>query len=196
MNGHNWMNCLSLLLSFAGVFILALYTLVTALQAWFTRKALAETRRSNKATEESNEIARQSLILGRRAWLIPKIDAEPLSKSGRFTVSLANFGGAPAIVKRIGMNGIPVQLMPSDFELLPKEIYKPGNAIVPPGTNDLVVSMEIPECQTGPDRDLLVVYCRIEYTDVFDVPRETRLCWFRLHGRRQWWNVTQFSKMT
>lgn len=82
-----------------GVVILIVYTRHTGRQVG----ALIESNETNRLalaeTLRSNEIARDALILSRRAWLNPSIRGNPaaMSAAERFVaVSLNNVGGVPA----------------------------------------------------------------------------------------------------
>lgn len=199
------MKCLAIIQTcFTGFLVLLtlFYVITTGRQLAAMKESLKETRRSNDATEKSNEIAERGLLSGRRARLLPEIGVSPLSEDQtRFTMLLVNSGGAPCIIGRVGVNSKLVLAFPEKLDF-PEKMYRPEinglrGSIVPPGRNNINVMAELPDNIAGWEEtaNILLVYCHIEYVDDFEKPWETVLCWCRERGLKRWFVAPQYSKM-
>lgn len=153
------------------------------------REALVETRKSNDATQESNRIAKTSVELGNRAWMVAT-DIERLviaaGPARKLWVNTENLGRIPAIdvsVRGLAFTftGPPLPDLPEDLSL-PSTGYYASRAVAGPGrglqgkielgalTDDIVARIVSGEL-------VLFAFCVIEYIDWFAVPRETTACW-------------------
>jgi hypothetical protein len=165
----------------AGVIVLILYTAVTFWQARLTSAALEQTRRSNKATEDSNEIARRALELGKRAWLV--VNLKPTSVHEN--IEITNLGGVPATNVETWYRfdlweseEIPDSIAPKDGQL-------PRTGIIIGAGSSYTIVPKWGSWRTLFDKDTTRVtegkavytfYCETKYLDVFNVPRITVAC--------------------
>jgi hypothetical protein len=175
------------------------YVLVASRQLHAMRGALKETQRSNEATEESNRIAKRSLELGRRAWLVAsEINAPTVfipDQPWTVRMSVENCGGVPAtsVISQVHCLVIPAD-SPLPDELQLTAIPPTGIAIVAPGhprslTTDLpgLQSDDVEAFKSG--AVTLYIYCRLHYKDVLiDSPerRQASACWRLLRAPDRW----------
>ena len=181
------------------------YVFINAFQLLAMRRALEETRRSNANTAESNRIAERSLLLGRRAWLIPRIDrrspTDPTETLGgrRLIVWISNTGGMPGKITSAGGNMKAGKPSGDEVEIS----CHPHSAIVSPSTangEDPFLTFPV-EDFTGREMnfktgaEVLYAACRINYIDAFEKQFYTEMKWFR--GREgKWYTLPTGSTFT
>jgi hypothetical protein len=210
--GPDLLGILTCIFTGLGIVLLWFYTIYTKRQVTLTQtaleearnsnaEALAETRRSNKATEESNRIARQSLELGNRAWLVAT-EIEPYSLAagpGRYLwVNVENLGRIPA--SDIILRGfVAIQIgVDSPVGLTSTNLVK-SRAIAGPGRGcqgrihlgDLTED-DVENIRSG--EHALLAYCEIEYRDWFQ-PRKTIACWQYACREGVWTAAPNYNRM-
>jgi len=212
-HGRDWVDYLTLLFTLLGVAVVALYTHYTKKLVELTSasleaaresgaEALAETRRSNETTEESNRIAGESFELGTRAWL--SVSFKPILDRGNFigySFELTNLGKIPALNVEVLCS---FDVWESDTEV-PDEIpsdnsrrLEMGLAIGPGMTH-----VSIPPAESYRNLSaiqLTTCYCRVTYKDFFNTPRLTEACWryrpqISIPDRRDWLYASKHNHM-
>jgi hypothetical protein len=207
---HPWLDYLNPALTLLGLVVLCFYTWYTKCQVKLTEEALAEsrtsseaalaeTRKSNEATKNSNEIAKRSLILGRRAWLILEIENDFSDPESWFTITIKNIGAVPAEVSSVEVYADWLKALPAVLEFPEKKREK--RMIIPPGKQSSTVTSSIDLDLSHKDykREFLFACCRIEYSDVFKNRWITESGWSLtvedLHGRNDWYTEQKYSKL-
>lgn len=170
------------------------------------RHALEETRRSNAATERSNELAEKALIYGKRSWLIPSVDEHSPFKGDtgwKVTFYIVNAGSVPGVMinahARIGTD--------PDFEAPHPQMFGTYGAIILPDSGEagaLRVTADVPadiseEQLLATAGSGLSVLCAVTYKDVISDEletgeRETKVSW--IHGRGRLWYTNPYFEAT
>ncbi len=183
------------------VVITAIYTWTTNRQLRAMRESLEETRRSNAATEKSNEIAE----LGRRAWLVPvdianKVGGVSVFDSGEgVQISLRNFGGTPAVNAVITSSITLIKGYPTPPErLTPGAARKSTTAVCV--NEEIKISEPLPPISKEERRQMdlrqlnLLCYCEVTYTDSFGGNRNSAAGWMSSSGAR-WENAPELRRI-
>jgi hypothetical protein len=219
--GHDLLDWATPIFTLLGVFVVGLYTYYAKKQRDEAKRAndlteqaiakaaadseatVAQAAKSNEATIESNRIADKALELGRRAWLIPKI-----GKLRQFdgelwvTIDISNSGGIPGIIVKASGKATVATAFPDLVTDEPvsddPQSYQLRGVIVEPGPSATSFYIRLPtltnEIKASLDRTkTIVVYCYVEYTDVFRKAWVTALCWWGFD--RSWSVAPQYTQL-
>lgn len=169
-----------------------LLVVITAIYAWTTwrqlaamREALIETRRSNDATDKSNEIAERSLELGMRAWVVVSINDTPKDHdAGGLIIEMSNLGGIPATNGEVWyrFDAWETGEIP---EVIPRGPYSESGIVIGSGRTHIITppwESWSPLFRNYEERIvhgglLVTFYCEVSYFDVFGKERKTIACW-------------------
>jgi hypothetical protein len=216
-HGWGWSDSLALVSALAalvGVFILAKYTRYTKRLMELTEEALhearnnnqaalAQTLESNKKTAESNQIARDSIEQGRRAWVAAvafDAPAEFFPGKLRVKITLANSGGVPGINLR---TRLALAVMSSkDFLEETPIVYEAEEVHSFITTSRPIIEIlhfdlskdDIRRVMNG-EESLYIIH-HLEYADLFNKPRWSMACWQYNHIAKDWVVAPKYNQIT
>jgi hypothetical protein len=194
--------CSTLWIQLFGVIVVAVYTCLTWRQAKALREsnetgrqALAETRKSNEHTEQSNRLIEQTLVMSNRAWLSITLEPLQLAAGGmpglRFI--LRNAGRAPAtnivMTNGFGIYGAPLSTMP-DISTSGKPqsiaVLSPGAAMpaIPGGIILSIAETDLEDIRAG--RAFFYVLARVTYQHGVGGTGETSIACFYGPNEPNW----------
>jgi hypothetical protein len=150
--------------------------------------ALEQTRISNAATDESIKLAKDTLELGKRAWIVA--DFEPVYTYGRtgpifehYKISATNVGGIPATDVEAWCSFDswdslkPTDEVPEDITPKHSQLLGKGSVVGAGRPLDWSPAADWYHANAGNTGTLVTCYCKITYLDFFKQPRETVACW-------------------
>jgi hypothetical protein len=196
-HARDWVDYWTLAFTIVGVIILACYTAAAIWQAILTRRAIREARES---TEKSTRIATDSLVLGRRAWLVVHMSDNgfppiPHGISPRISISshvhVQNTGGVPAIVQRFGC-GFLIDVLPDRLCLSADRSQSCATVVCGDEREPLDLSWHVLECFPH-GQQTVYFYWIVEYSDCFDKTWRTTRCWRRVETLQTWESVPGYN---
>jgi hypothetical protein len=177
---------------YAGIILTLVGVIVVGLYTYYTKK--------------QHELTRKTLILSRRAWLIPFLRRPPLitPSDAPYTISIGieNVGGVPGVCLVGNAEVIIAEKFPADVAIAAVD-HEPSGMIVVPGTTASPTYFEpqppCPGLSATECREILegskviIVYCHILYSDVFEEIWDTALGWYFKEGG--WFIHATYTKL-